>query len=235
MAQDQRRFYVIIAAVVVAGGIFIVTRMKRGPQFSLPATAVVTAADTAGFHGYVIGSPSAPVEITEYADFQCPWCAQFESVQWPDVKQRIIDSGKARYRYRDYPLGGAEHQYGRLASHAAACADDQGKFWEVKSALFQRQTDWGQSKNPASIFREIVQANGVDVGKWNDCMTSAKYNGRIQASFEEGTRLGVSSTPTFFIGGMLVRNITSDGLLKLVDSIAATIKPGKPATPAPGE
>jgi protein-disulfide isomerase len=187
---------------------------------------VVTNADTAGFRGYLIGDAKAPIEITEYGDFQCPGCANFEQIQWPSVVTSLIKTGKARFRFRDYPLDGV-HSHPRVASHAAACADDQGKFWEVKEAIFGRQTDWSPKSDPMPVFKEIMQGAGLDVTKWMDCMKSAKYAGRIQASSEEGTKLGVNTTPSFLVGDHLYVGANSDQLAHLVDSLTAL------ATPAP--
>ena len=82
--------------------------MHGAAAVSIPANVVVTSADTSGFRGYVLGVPSAPVEITEYADFECPHCADFDQVQFPDINTRLIDPGKARLRFRDFPDRGRQ-------------------------------------------------------------------------------------------------------------------------------
>jgi protein-disulfide isomerase len=233
MAPGQKPFYIALGVVVVGGGIFIATRMTGGRPISIPANVVVTAADTTGFRGYVAGNPSAPVEVTEYADFQCPQCASFDQVQYPDVKVRLIDTNKMRLRFRDWPIDNL-HSHTRVASHAAACANDQGRFWEVKDGLFRRQNDWAFRSNPMPIITEIIKASGADVATWDACMQSRKYAGRIQASLDEGTKLGVSGTPTFLIGGRLYPNIGSDEMARLVDSVIATLPPASAAKPING-
>src|SRR5512135_2481197 len=198
MASSQKSFYIVLGIVIVAGGAFIFSRVRGGPGVSIPANMVVTAADTSGFRGYLLGSPSAPVEITEYADYGCPHCADFDQVQFPDINTRLIVPGKARLRFRDFPIEGTQS---RLAAHAAACANDQGHFWDVKEGLFRRQTDWVLQSNPMPVITQIVKATGLDVAAWTTCMQSAKYAGRIQASYNEGASLGVNSTPSFLIAG----------------------------------
>ena len=180
MASNQKPFYIALGVVIVGGGAFIASRMKS-PDVAIPANVVVTTADTSGFHGYVIGSPTAPVEVTEYGDLECPICASFETVQFPDIKTRLIDAGKVFFRYRDYPIDGA-HKHPRIAAHAAACADEQGKYWPAQAAMFSRQTDYALSDSPLPPLRDIMTSVGVDLDKWNACMVSKKYAGQIKAS-----------------------------------------------------
>ena len=80
MAQGQKPFLIAIGVIVIAGAAFIVSRMKGG-SVSIPANMVVTAADTAGCRGYFLGADTAPIEGTEYADYQCPACEAFATVQ----------------------------------------------------------------------------------------------------------------------------------------------------------
>ncbi|HEX3928844.1 MAG TPA: thioredoxin domain-containing protein [Gemmatimonadales bacterium] len=234
MARSQTPFYVAIGVIVVAGIVFLVTKANR-PSISIPANVVVTAADTSGFRGYILGSPSAPVEVTEYADFECPHCAVFDQVQFPDIKARLIDAGKLRWRFRDYPIDNL-HSDARLAAHAAACANDQNKFWEMKVQLFARQNDWALQKNAESVLADIAKSIGLDVNAWTDCMKSAKYAGRIQASFDEGNKVGVQSTPNFLVAGRIYDQMTADQMVKLVDSlITAQPRSGPPAAPVTGQ
>jgi len=196
---------------------------------------VVTAADTSGFRGYVTGSATAPIEVTEYGDLECPVCASFSTVQFPDVKARLIDTGKIRFRYRDFPLDGP-HKHPRVAAHAAACANEQGKYWEAHEAMFRSQTDYALADNPMGPLADIMKSVGVNVDTWNACMKSAKFAGRIQASENEATALGIASTPSFLIGGRIYEGMASDKMVKLVDSlIAAAPPPPAAAKPTRGQ
>lgn len=230
MAQGQKGFLLAIGAVVAAAGIFFYIRLRSTPAISVAANPVIAPSDTAGFHGYVLGSPDAPVEIVEYADFECIACANWEQVQWPTVKSRLIDAGKVRWRLRDFPLDGT-HRHPRIASHAVACANDQGKVWEVADQMFHTQNDWSLVADPIPGLTDITKGAGLDVKAWTDCMKSGKYAGRIQASLDEGNRLGVGSTPTFFVAGRLYDGgLTSDKMETLVDSLIAA-KAGSPTPP----
>ncbi len=217
------RFYLLIGALVVAGGGALWFLMRGGPTVSIPANVVVTAADTSGFRGYVMGSDSAPVEVTEYADYQCPWCQEFETVQMPDIKARMIDKGMIRWRYKDFPIDNA-HRYARLAMHAAACGDEQGKFWDLHKLIYDGQPRWSEG-GADNLFREYAKTSGLDVSKYDQCMQSRKYAGRIQASANEGARIGVKGTPTFLIAGRLYESVGGDQIYKIVDSLVKAKKP----------
>lgn len=227
------RFYGVLAALAVAGLAVIGWLVLRKPPLSIPANVVVTAADTTGFSGYYLGSDSAPVTITEYGDFQCPLCASWDGVQFPAVREQLINTGKVRWRYRDWPIDQL-HRWTRVASHAAACADEQGKYWPMHESLFTWQSKWAFSSDAPALIHDYAVQAGLDGAKFDACMASKKYAGRIQASFNEGEKLGVNATPSFLIGGRLyigVEHMSSDEIGKLVDSIIAATP--KPATKKP--
>ncbi|HEY7479374.1 MAG TPA: thioredoxin domain-containing protein [Gemmatimonadales bacterium] len=215
----MKRFYAILVGVGVLGLGALGFLLSRPRVTSIPADVTVQPSDTAGFRGYLKGSPDAPVEISEYADYQCPFCQTFATLQMPTIDERLIKTGRVRWRYRDFPL--QQHQFARLAAHSAACADEQGKYWEQHDRIYEGQSDWAASRDAGDHFREYAQGNGLDLGRYDECMQSGKYAGRIQASLEEGTRAGVSSTPTLLVGDRLYQGrIDSDAIRRLVDSMA---------------
>ncbi|MBA3554410.1 MAG: DsbA family protein [Gemmatimonadales bacterium] len=216
--DGMKRFYAILAGVAVVGIGVLAYLVSRPRGTSVPANVTVQASDTAGFQGYFKGSESAPVVITEYADYQCPFCQTFATLQMPAIEERLIRTGRLRWRYRDFPL--QQHQWARDAAHSAACAGDQGKYWEQHDRIYEGQGEWAAGDAP-DHFREYAQAEGLDLDRYDECMASGKYAGRIQASVEEGTRLGVSSTPTLLVGDRLYQGrIDSDAIARLVDSLA---------------
>jgi protein-disulfide isomerase len=215
----MKRFYAILVGVGVLGLGALGFLLSRPRVASIPADVTVQPSDTAGFRGYLKGSPDAPVEISEYADYQCPFCQTFATLQMPTIDERLIKTGRVRWRYRDFPL--QQHQFARLAAHSAACADEQGKYWEQHDRIYEGQSDWAASRDAGDHFREYAQGNGLDLGRYDECMQSGKYAGRIQASLEEGSRAGVSSTPTLLVGDRLYQGrIDSDAIRRLVDSMA---------------
>jgi protein-disulfide isomerase len=222
MAATQagvKRFYFLLAGIAVIGLGVLAYLLLRQDTVSIPANVTVQASDTSGFRGYIKGSPDAPLEITEFADYQCPFCQTFATLQMPTLDERIIKTGRVRWRYRDFPL--QQHPFARLAAHSAACADEQGKYWEQHQRIYEGQSDWAGARNAAAIFRDYAKGVGLDVNRYDSCMKAGKYAGRIQASYNEGVQLGVSSTPTLLVGDRLYRGrFDSDALIKLVDSLA---------------
>jgi len=215
----MKGFYAALIGVVVVGAGALGWMLTRPRTSSIPANVTVQAADTAGFRGYILGSDSAKVEITEYADYQCPFCQTFDQLQMPTIKQELIDAGRLRWRYRDFPL--QQHSFSRLSAHSAACADEQGKYWEQHRRIYEGQQDWAEVRDAAPIFRQYAQAAGLDLARYDACMGSAKYAGRIQASYDEGVRVGISATPTLLVGGRLYQGrLDSDAIARLVDSLA---------------
>ena len=214
----------VIALIGVAAIGYVATKPKAGP------TDVKNIADTTNAgaaQGYLMGKVDAPVKILEYADFECPGCAGFATVTEPDVRARIIEPGLASITYYDFPL--TQHRNTLAASNAAACADEQGKFWPMHDRLFQAQDEWNgeATDSPKPFFKRYATDVGVDVAKWEGCYDARKYQKRISANLADGLRRGVGSTPSFIIGNKLYRGMGGyDEMKAIVDSIAkATTTP----------
>lgn len=216
-----KRFYLLLGGLVLMGAAALGWQVLRRPPVSIPANVTVSTSDTSGFHGYFLGSDSAPLTVTEYADYQCPACQQWMSVQMPTIEERLIQTGRVRWRYRDFPLDGA-HNWSRIAGHAAACAADQGQYWAMNRRIYSWEPDWTRSGDATGIFRGLARELGLKLDSYDDCMHSARYAGRLEASKGEGIRAGVSSTPTFLVNGRLYpggESIHYDMLKALLDSL----------------
>jgi protein-disulfide isomerase len=213
-------FYWGIGLLAVAGGGWILLSTNRGGSTlaePLPASEIAAAA---GFPGYTLGSDAAPVVVDEYADYQCPYCGCFWALTFHDVEDRLIPAGKVRWRFHDRPIDGA-HAFARVAAHAAACADEQGRFWPMHEQLFSNQGVWSQDGNPERVFRQYAQAIGLDLSRYDDCMKTGRYRARIQAEAQAADQLSITSTPTVVIGGMRMRDPpTYDQLKRIIDSLA---------------
>ena len=221
----------VIALIGVAALGYVTTRPKAA------ATDVKNIADTTNAgpaQGYLMGKVDAPVKIIEYADFECPACAGFATITEPDVRAKIIEPGLASITYYDFPL--TMHRNTLAASNAAACADEQGKFWPMHDRLFQAQDEWNgeATDRPKPFLQRYATEVGVDVAKWESCYDARKYQSRISANFADGLKRGVNSTPSFIIGTKLYRGVRGyDEMKAIVDSVAkATPTPVVTAPPA---
>jgi len=216
----MKAFYVLLGVVVVAGAGWLVWASRTTPAAAPAASGPVPVA-TDGFTGYTLGSAAAPVEVVEYADFQCPHCGEFAVLQLPTIREQLIATGKVRWRLRDFPLS---FPWSRLSALAAQCAGEQGKFWPMADTLFFTQGSWGrQARDPSGSFRDLARGIGLDRDKFDACLASRRYAGRIEASRQEGEARGVTGTPTFFVNGRLKtdNNASSDRFKQIVDSVIA--------------
>ena len=137
----------------------------------------------------------------------------------------MIEPGTISYRYYDFPL--PMHKNTWMASNAAACADEQGKFWEMHDQLFNAQDQWNgeATSRPKSKFQDYAKAIGLDVGKWEACYDSRKYEPRIKANEQMAEKRGAGQTPTFVIGNKMIGGaISFDHFKALVDSALVLAK-----------
>jgi protein-disulfide isomerase len=176
------------------------------------------------FRGYVLGVDSAPVEILEFADFECGACAYFAVLSGPDIKRRLVNTGRVRWRFRDFPLDG--HANAPVAHQAAACAGEQGRFWDMHDQIFFQQSAWARDRRPARHMREYARTIGLEMGQYDECMDERRHTARIEAGRQEGLALGVNSTPSFYIGGLLVSGaLPYDSVLALVERAERARRP----------
>jgi protein-disulfide isomerase len=214
--------YWIFIVIAVVGASILAYSMTRKP--AEPEAAAVAPPDTATAgppQGYVIGKADAPVKIEEFADFECPACGRFATITEPDVRKRIIDSGLANLTYYDFPI--PQHRNSQGASNAAACADEQGKFWQMHDQLFGGQDQWSTeaTDNPKPMFSSYAAAIGLDAAKFGTCYDARTHQKRIDANLAEGLRRHVNATPTFVIAGkMYATALSYDELKAIVDSAA---------------
>jgi protein-disulfide isomerase len=172
--------------------------------------------------GYLMGSPDAPVQIVEFADFECPACGSFATLTEPDMKRRLVETGQVSFRFMDYPL--EMHENAWDAHFAASCANEQGKFWEMHDALFNTQDQWNTfaTNRPKSVMADLARRIGIDMNQWDECFDSQEYKLQIAANQREGDKWAVKLTPTIVIGNQVFEgSLGYDQLKILVDSAMA--------------
>lgn len=100
-----------------------------------PTPASITPASDA----MVLGDPGAPVTIVEFSDYGCPYCANYSEETWPQIRTDLVDTGRVRYVFKDFPLTSL-HPKAPQAHAAARCAGDQGAYWDMHDRLFEEQS-----------------------------------------------------------------------------------------------
>lgn len=163
-----------------------------------------------------LGSKDAKVTVIEFADYQCPFCGQWQKKILPLLKSEYIETGKVKFIYWDFAFLGDESI---RAAEAARCASEQGKFWEYHDALFASQI--GENKGAFSDSRLKNLAGGLklDSKSFGSCFNNRIHQQLVQDRTQEATLAGVDSTPTVLINGYKL-----DGVLpwstykKLIDA-----------------
>lgn len=142
--------------------------------------------------GPTMGPADAVITVVEFSDFQCPFCARSAAT----VKQ-LVDKyhGKVRLVFQDFPL--PIHKDAAKASEAAACAHDQGKFWEFHDRLYQNQNNL----SPAELKRYAADL-GLDGPTFNACLDAAKHAADWRRTKAIGEAYGITGTPAFFVNGI---------------------------------
>ncbi len=185
--RKMKRYALLVVAVVALVGIvYAVISIQPAPY--IPVTV---DGDN------LLGSEDAPVTIIEFSDFECPFCARFATETAPSIIQEYVENGTAKLIFKHFPL--PSHPYAQKAAEATECAGDQGKFWEMHDKLFE---------NPNNLFvpalKNYAEELGLDAEQFNSCLDSGVMADRVNRDKEEAQRMGVSSTPMFFINDIRV-------------------------------
>ncbi len=195
----------IPVAIVIAGA-FIAVALYFGsgasgnvatnapqPQAAIDESATLDEMRTVSADDHVRGDPNAPVKIVEYSDFECPFCKRFHSTMQQIVKEY---DGKVAWVYRQFPLDQL-HTKARKEAIASECAAEIGgndAFWKFADRFFELtpsndQTDIG------AVLPQIAKEIGLDVGAFNTCLASGKFDARIEKDVQNAAASGGQGTP----------------------------------------
>ncbi|HIF94530.1 MAG TPA: hypothetical protein EYQ60_15625 [Myxococcales bacterium] len=140
------------------------------------------------------GADDAPVTITTFSDYQCPYCILAESIL-DEVLARYPE--KVRIVHRHFPLDGI-HPFARPAAEASMCADEQGQFWEFHQAIFNLS-----GKLVDGSLAKIGDDLGLDADKLKTCIDERRFKDFVEADFAAGRAAGITGTPAFYINGIV--------------------------------
>jgi protein-disulfide isomerase len=214
LTPTRRQFTWTTSILALAGTGIVVPRLSALARAE-GAEADVAELAKAGPDGDVaLGSDKAPVTIIEYASMTCPHCAHFSTTTLPELQKRYIDTGKVRFIFREFPLD----SLAAAGFMLARCAG-KDKFMPVIETLFAKQPEWMVQK-PLDPLRSIAKQFGFTEQTFNECLANQKVLDGIQDVRDRAaTKLGVNSTPTFFING---KKFTGD---QSIDTMANEIEP----------
>lgn len=211
MSQNARQWLAAIVAVVIvaaAGIYFYVSRPgpdvmdeTAGPtEASKTPTAAEAGGDlmTAGPLGdQALGDPNAPNVVIEYASMTCPHCQRFHLNVFPEFKAKYVDTGKAYFIFREYPLD----PLATTASMVARCAPED-RYFAVIDLLFDEQANWAFVEDPLTALRGLVKQAGFSEESFNACLNNQEILAGVNwVHTRASEKFGVNSTPTFFFNG----------------------------------
>jgi protein-disulfide isomerase len=183
---------VIIGALVVISAYFLLTKTQ------IPVSQRQQSVEVQTGNLPPLGNPNAPIKITEFGDFLCPFCARAVTVLYPQI-ENLINEGKVVLYFRDFVV----HPQAMIIHNAARCANEQGKYWEFNKSAFQKfldGIDTSKKENLLSLAKEL----NLDIPSFEKCLDENRYSQDIQNDFQAGVSAGVEGTPTFFINGQKV-------------------------------
>ena len=203
--RKQARSRMITIGLIAVGALlifvpFLIYQLK-------PVATVVTVDSKSRYMAdkNSMGDPAAPIQLTGFSDFQCPYCDRFNSSTLPLLEQYYINTGKVLFTYRSASnfisdKSQAPNTESHDAAAAAYCGMDQGKFWEMQDALFANNRDVeNQGSFTSRRLSAIAKAAGLDATQFDDCFSSGKYNDRVTQDGKDATTAGLQGTPFFVV------------------------------------
>jgi protein-disulfide isomerase len=237
----------IIGAVLVGaviGGIWYYNNQKAAPatantntntaaNTAKPTNAIPANAPAGATPPNMSGSQTASVVLEEFADFQCGSCAAANPIM-NEVKS--LYGSRIKFIFRNYPLSIPAHDKAYEAAAAAEAAGLQGKFWDMQNLLFVNQQAWTAAPAYKQMWKGYAEKIGIDVAKWESDTIGLAAKGRVDADLARGKVIGVNSTPTLYINGMMVpySEMTVPKLKTIIDAELAKAT-SAPAQTAPAQ
>ncbi len=158
----------------------------------------------------MLGNPKAPVTIIQFSDYYSSACKEWQQNSFPKLKERYLDTGKARFVYRDYPLEELHPGATNLAA-AVSCAAEQGKFWELHNAIYDLD------EVTEELLNETAAKLGINTTLLDECRARGEYQEEALRDRREGlAKGGVTATPTFFINQLRVIGNNWDALERVI-------------------
>ncbi|ALO67910.1 hypothetical protein AS189_17265 [Arthrobacter alpinus] len=149
-----------------------------------------------------LGAVDAPVVMIEYSDYRCPFCGAYARKTQPEIIKKYVDSGKLRIEWRDFPVLG---EASATAAVAARAAGEQGLFWEYNDAVYAAAPERGKADLSEPELMAFAKNVGVpDMATFAADLKSPHLLALVKADLDEGTALGLNSTPTFVINNQSI-------------------------------
>jgi len=162
---------------------------------------VDVASKTQGTWGPIVyGDPNAPVEIHEFASLTCPHCATFAKSYFPQLKEQLLDTGKAKLVYHNFIMNRVDI----VASAAARCGDAETTK-KLMKVYFARQSDWARSQSPVDELASIARRAGISRTEFDRCVSDDDMLKHLMSMTQDAVKKhNINSTPSFMVDGELL-------------------------------
>jgi len=151
--------------------------------------------------GVNLGSSDAPVKVIEFVDFGCGYCRRFQLETFPTVRAEFIETGMLEWKFLPFVTGMFPNS--PAVTEAAECALEQGPrlFAGFSDRLWDRQSEWKGSSDPAALARSWILELGGEEAGYDGCLEEERRLGRVQNATALAGALGIRATPTFWVVG----------------------------------
>jgi protein-disulfide isomerase len=186
---------IILGILIFAAGLVVGYKIHEAGSSSATEQSG-TAGNIVGYAtNYSWGPDGAKVTMVEFGDFECPYCQQWHQDVYGKIQAAYGNS--IHFIYRDFPL--SFHADAEPAAEAARCAGEQGRFWDYYNMLYQAPLGVD-----AAARRTYAQRLSLNVDSVDRCVQSGRFADEVRQDILDGTSLGVSGTPAFFVNGRLI-------------------------------
>jgi len=212
----------VVVAAVIAGVFFFRDDRPRDPNAPKEDPAVAVLMEEGPLEDIVMGNEDAPNVIVEYASMTCPHCAHFYTEVFPQVKEKYIDTGKARFVFREFPLDGLAV----AASMLARCSGND-RFYPMVDALFETQKTWAlPGEDGKEKLLLIAKQAGFTQESFDKCLADKELFDKIVAVRKKAhEEYGVDATPSFFVNGKRLTGVGLENFETAIDGAPADTPP----------
>jgi protein-disulfide isomerase len=198
MASRNAIIAIFAAGIVVAGGFAAFAATDSSAKPERDALAMLTTPTIPAAHA--LGSQDAKVTIVEFGDYLCTYCHRFHEETRDRLISGYVDTGKARFLFKDFPINDHLDGGSSLAAQASYCAADQGMFWEFHERVYD---NWGGERagwvTKASMAQYARDAGVQDIDEFKSCLDSNKYADTVRDNYQLARNIGLRGTPSFVI------------------------------------
>ena len=227
--QRERRtiFLVVSGAILVLVAIIVGASVIKNNQ-PVGDIVTITPIDRPNPEGTAMGNPDASVRIDVFEDFQCPACQMYSTDIEPAVMENLVATGQVYYVFRHYPFidDNSATKESDQAANASMCAAEQDRFWDYHDMLF---ANWNGENAGTFADRRLTafaETLGLNIGDFDSCFRGNRYRTQIVQDQQEGSRMGVTGTPSVFVNNQAV----TPGYVPTYEAIKAAVDAALVAT-----